>query len=159
MIEKIARDVSDKLNVTPSRDFDGMEGLEAHLREMESLLDLDYVGVKMVGISGPAGIGKSTIARALHCRLSKRFQLTCFVDNLRESYPTGLDEYGLKLHLQNQFLSKILNQNGMHICHLGVIEERLCKLRVLIILDDVNNIKQLEPLANDTSWFGPEIGL
>ena len=66
MIEKIARDVSDILNVTPCRDFDGMVGLNDHLREMESLLDLKNDGVKIVGISGPAGIGKSTIATALH---------------------------------------------------------------------------------------------
>ncbi|KAL9860967.1 putative TIR domain, P-loop containing nucleoside triphosphate hydrolase [Arabidopsis thaliana] len=118
MIEKIANDVSNQLNATPSRDFDGMVGLEAHLREMESLLDLDYVGVQMVGISGPAGIGKSTIARALHSRLSNRFQFTCFEDNLWESFPIGFDE-------------------------------------VLIILDDVNHIKQLEALANETTWFGP----
>ena len=56
MIEKIANDVSNQLNATPSRDFDGMVGLEAHLREMESLLDLDYVGVQMVGISGPEAL-------------------------------------------------------------------------------------------------------
>jgi hypothetical protein len=31
MIQKIAIDVSNKLNVTPSRDFEGMVGLEAHL--------------------------------------------------------------------------------------------------------------------------------
>jgi len=150
MIEKIARDVSDKLNATPSRDFNGMVGLEAHLTEMESLLDLDYDGVKMVGISGPAGIGKTTIARALQSRLSNKFQLTCFVDNLKESFLNSLDE----LRLQEQFLAKVLNHDGIRICHSGVIEERLCKQRVLIILDDVNHIMQLEALANETTWFG-----
>ena len=155
MIEKIANDVSNQLNATPSRDFDGMVGLEAHLREMESLLDLDYVGVQMVGISGPAGIGKGTIARALRSRLSNRFQFTCFEDNLWESFPIGFDEYGLKLRLQENFLKKILNLSGVRITHLGAIKERLRKLRVLIILDDVNHIKQLEALANETTWFGP----
>ncbi|KAL1225320.1 Disease resistance protein RML1B [Cardamine amara subsp. amara] len=155
MIKKIAKDVSDKLIATPSRDSDGMVGLEAHLRVMESLLDLEYDGVKMVAITGPAGIGKTTIARALQSRVSNRFQLTCFMDNLRESYPIGLDEYGLKLRLQEQFLSKLLNLNGMRICHLGVIEERLCKQKVLIILDDVNSIQQLMALANESTWFGP----
>ena len=46
MIKKIARDVSDKLNATPSRNFDGMVGLEAHLRKMEFLPDLNYDGVR-----------------------------------------------------------------------------------------------------------------
>jgi len=156
MIEKIARDVSDILNVTPCRDFDGMVGLNDHLREMESLLDLKNDGVKIVGIFGPAGIGKTTIARALHSLLLfKKFQLTCFVDNLRGSYPIGIDEYGLKLRLQEHLLSKILNQDGMRISHLGAVKERLCDMKVLIILDDVNDVKQLEALANDTTWFGP----
>ncbi|XP_010418428.1 PREDICTED: disease resistance protein RML1B-like [Camelina sativa] len=155
MIEKIARDVLDKLNATPSRDFDGMVGLEAHLREMESLLDLDNDEVKMVAISGPAGIGKTTLARALHDQLSNKFQLNCFVDNLRVSCHSGFDEYGLKLRLQEQFLSKVLNQSGMKIRHLGAIKENLSDQKVLIILDDVNNLKQLEGLANETTWFGP----
>ncbi|RID44585.1 hypothetical protein BRARA_I01369 [Brassica rapa] len=155
MIEKIATDVSNKLNATPAKVFDGMVGFEAHLRQMESLLDLDNDGVKMVAITGPAGIGKSTIARALHNLLSNRFQLSCFVDNLRGTYPIGLDEYGLKFHLQEELLSKTLNQNRLRICHLGVIKERLHDQRVLIIFDDVNNINQLEALAGDISWFGP----
>ncbi|XP_023643498.1 disease resistance protein RML1B-like [Capsella rubella] len=150
MIDKIARDVSDKLNATPSKDFDGMVGLESHLREMESLLDLDNDEVKMVAIIGPAGIGKTTIARALQSRLSNRFQLSCFMDNIKGSCHSGLYE----LRLQEQFLSKVLNQDGIRICHSGVIEERLRKQRVLIILDDVNHIKQLEALANETTWFG-----
>ncbi|KAF2573047.1 hypothetical protein F2Q70_00001500 [Brassica cretica] len=150
-----ARDVSDKLNATSSRDFDGMVGLETHLREMENLLDFDYDGVKMVGISGPAGIGKTTIARALHSRFSHKFQLTCFTENLRGSYPSsGLDDYGLQFLLQEQLLSKVLNQDGTRICHLGVLQQRLSNLRVLIILDDVTSLKQLEALAGDTSWFG-----
>lgn len=66
MIEKISKDVLDKLNATPSRDFCGMVGIEIHLMKVLSLLDLDDDGVKMVAISGPAGIGKTTIARALH---------------------------------------------------------------------------------------------
>ncbi|KFK28741.1 hypothetical protein AALP_AA7G040900 [Arabis alpina] len=155
MIETIAKDVLNKLNVSPSRDFDDMVGLEAHLREMESLLDLDYEGVKMVAISGPAGIGKTTIAKALCNRLSSSFQLTCFVDILRESDHNGFDEHGSKLHLQEQFLSKVLNHNGTRICHLGAIKDNLCDQKVLIILDDVNHLKQLEALANETAWFGP----
>ncbi|XP_023642309.1 disease resistance protein RML1A-like [Capsella rubella] len=157
MIEKIARDVLKKLNASQSWDFDGMVGLEAHLREVESLLHLAYVGVKIVGIYGPAGIGKTTIARALQSRLSNRFQLTCFMDNNSKGrcHQSGLDEYGEKLHLQEQFLSKVLNQSGIKICHLGAIKENLSDQKVFIILDDVNNLKQLEALANETTWFGP----
>ncbi|KAL0877343.1 hypothetical protein Bca101_027048 [Brassica carinata] len=155
MIEKIAGDVSRILNTSPSKDFEDMVGLSAHLIKMNYMLSLNYEdGARIVGICGPAGIGKTTIARALHTQLSGSFQLSCFVENLSGSYTSGLDDYGLKLRLQEQLLSKILNQNGVRIYHLGAIEERLCDLKVLIILDDVNDIKQLEALANDTRWFG-----
>lgn len=41
MIQKIVADVSNKLNVTPSRDFEGMVGMEAHLRKLNCLLCLE----------------------------------------------------------------------------------------------------------------------
>jgi Leucine-rich repeat (LRR) protein len=155
MIKKIARDVSYKLNATPSKDFEDMMGLEAHLKKIQSLLRLDYKDEALIiGISGPAGIGKSTIARALESRLSDRFQLTCFMD-LRGSENNGLHDYGQQLRLQEQLLAKVLNQDGTRICHLGVLQQRLSDLRVLIILDDVSDIKQLKALAKETTWFGP----
>ncbi|CAA7021886.1 unnamed protein product [Microthlaspi erraticum] len=56
MITKITKDVSKKLNVTLSRDFDDMVGLQTHLRKMNSLLGLERDDeVKMIGIWGPAG--------------------------------------------------------------------------------------------------------
>uniref|UniRef100_A0A1J3IHF1 Putative disease resistance protein n=1 Tax=Noccaea caerulescens TaxID=107243 RepID=A0A1J3IHF1_NOCCA len=116
---------------------------------MQSLLHCDNEdGAMIVGICGPAGIGKSTIARVLHSRLcsSFSFQLTLFMENLRGSCNSGLDEYGLKLSLQEQLLS---NQNGMKVNHLGAIQERLCDQRVL-----PDGLK-LEALADETRWFGP----
>ncbi|XP_010430467.1 PREDICTED: disease resistance protein RML1A-like [Camelina sativa] len=157
LIEKVSRDVSNSLNAaTVSRDFEDKIGMEAHFQNMKSLLHLDTEeGAMIVGICGPVGIGKTTIARALHSQLSRHFHLTCFMENLKGSYNSGLDEYGLMIQLQEQLLSKILNQNGMKISHLGAIEERLSNLKVLIILDDVDDLKQLEALAKETTWFGP----
>ncbi|ESQ33584.1 hypothetical protein EUTSA_v10009635mg, partial [Eutrema salsugineum] len=126
MIKKIANDVSDKLNATPSRDFEDMVGIEAHLQKMLSLLHLDNQDeAMMVGISGPAGIGKTTTARVLQSLLSDRFQLTM-----------------------------VFNQDGTRICHLGVLQQRLGDLRVFVILNDVDDLKQLEALANEATWFG-----
>ncbi|KAF3567324.1 hypothetical protein DY000_02012324 [Brassica cretica] len=104
MIEKIARDVSDKLNATPSRDFDGMVGLEAHLREMRSLLDLDNDEVKMVAVSGPAGIGKSTLARALQIQLADRLETIIDHQDIEEVLRIGYEslhenEKSLFLHI------------------------------------------------------------
>ncbi|KAG7548834.1 Toll/interleukin-1 receptor homology (TIR) domain [Arabidopsis suecica] len=156
MIQKIATDVSNKLNLTPSKDFDGMVGLEAHLTNLNSLLCLESDEVKMIGIWGPAGIGKSTIARALYNQLSSIFQLKCFMGNLKGSLKSivGVDNYDSKKSLQQLLLSKILNQGDMKTNHLGSIRDRLHDQTVLIILDDVDHRDQLEVLAKELSWFG-----
>ena len=43
----------------------------------------------------------------------------------------------------------------MRVHHLGAIKERLRDQRVLIILDDVDDLEKLEVLAKEPSWFGP----
>ncbi|CAA7028354.1 unnamed protein product [Microthlaspi erraticum] len=157
MIKKIAADVSKKLNLTLSRDFEGMVGMEAHLRELETLLCLEHDDeVKMIGIWGPAGIGKTTIARALFSQLSSHFLLSCFMGNLKGSCKSimGVDDYDSKLCLQSQLLCKILKHKDMRVHHLRSIKEWLQDQKVLIILDDVDDIEKLEALAKEPSWFG-----
>ena len=85
-MQKIVADVSKNLNVTLSRDCDKVVGLRSHLRKVYPLLCLECDEVKMIGIWGPAGIGKSTIARALFCQLSTDFPLGCFMGRLQEHH-------------------------------------------------------------------------
>lgn len=158
MMQKIVADVSKNLNVTLSRDCDKVVGLRSHLRKVHSLLCLECDEVKMIGIWGPAGIGKTTIARALYNQLSSSFPLRCFMGNLKGSYHKsimGVDDYDSKLCLQSQLLSKIFNQTDMKVHDLCAIKEWLHDQRVLIILDDVEELEQLDTLAKETSWFGP----
>ncbi|KAH0852028.1 hypothetical protein HID58_094293 [Brassica napus] len=151
MIQNIATYVSNTL----SRGFDGMVGLKTHLEKLESLLSLECSDVKMIGIWGPAGIGKTTIARALFNKFSTRFPFKCFMGNLEgDNKNDGVDGYDLKLRLQNQLLSKILNQKDLRVRHLGAIKEWLQDQKVFIILDGVYDLAELEALAKDVSWFG-----
>ncbi|CAA7022913.1 unnamed protein product [Microthlaspi erraticum] len=157
MIEKIATDVSNMLNNSaPSRDFDGLVGMGAHMKHMESLIRLDLDEVRMIGIWGLPGIGKSTIARILFNQVSSSFQLSTIMLNIRGCYPRPcLDEYSAQLKLQNQMLSQMMNQKDIMIPHLGVAQERLKDKRVLLVLDDVDRLGQLDALAKESRWFGP----
>ncbi|CAN6993160.1 unnamed protein product [Brassica oleracea var. botrytis] len=129
MIERIVTNVLQELNwCTPSKDFKDLVGLEAHVSDLNSMLYMDSNEVKMIGIWGPAGIGKTTIARALYNQLSSSgddFQLNLFMENVKGIHRRNkLHGYSLKLHLQERFLSEIFNQRTK-ISHLGVAQERL----------------------------------
>ncbi|KAL9293801.1 putative TIR domain, P-loop containing nucleoside triphosphate hydrolase [Arabidopsis thaliana] len=157
MIEKIATDVSNMLNsFTPSRDFDGLVGMRAHMDMLEQLLRLDLDEVRMIGIWGPPGIGKTTIARFLLNQVSDRFQLSAIMVNIKGCYPRPcFDEYSAQLQLQNQMLSQMINHKDIMISHLGVAQERLRDKKVFLVLDEVDQLGQLDALAKETQWFGP----
>ncbi|CAA7039734.1 unnamed protein product [Microthlaspi erraticum] len=157
MIKKIATDISNILNYsTLSRDFDGLVGMRAHLEKMEPLLCLESDEVRMIGIWGPSGIGKTTIARVAYNQLCNSFQLSVFMENIKANYKRPCsDDYSAKLQLQQQFMSQITNQKDMEIPHLGVAQDRLKDKKVLVVLDGVDNLVQLEAMAKETWWFGP----
>ncbi|CAN6818335.1 unnamed protein product [Brassica oleracea] len=152
MIEKVAKDVSNMLNVAaPSSGLDELVGIESHITEISSVLSLASDEVRMVGIWGPAGIGKTTIARTLFSIISHDFTHTAFVESTKRGYN---DDTAFKLHLQEQLLSQTLDHKDMKIDHLGVAEARLKDKKVLVVLDDVEEAMQLQAMACKTQWFG-----
>ncbi|XP_013628000.1 PREDICTED: disease resistance protein RPS6-like isoform X1 [Brassica oleracea var. oleracea] len=160
MVEEIADDVLDKLNLSPSDEFEDFVGIEDHIREMSSLLHLDSKEVKMVGIWGPSGIGKTTIARALFSRLSRRFQNSVFIDKVFISKSmevhrgANLCDYNMKLHLQRAFLAEVLDKRDIKIDHIGAVGKMLRHRKALIFIDDLDDQDVLEALAGRIQWFG-----
>ncbi|CAN7111311.1 unnamed protein product [Brassica rapa subsp. narinosa] len=59
MIEKIATNVSYKLNDSPSRNFEGMVGLESHLGKIQSSLHLEKDGPMTLGVLLRYGINNT----------------------------------------------------------------------------------------------------
>ncbi|KAF2616202.1 hypothetical protein F2Q70_00012963 [Brassica cretica] len=147
MIAVIVTDVSNKLNLSaPCSDFNSLVGMESHM--------LDSDEVRKIGILGPPGIGKTTIARSLFIRYSQDFQLSVFIDNIKTKYaiPASSDDYSVKLYLQEQFMSQLTNEKDIKIPHLGVVKDRLKDKKFLIVLDDVNNLVQLEAMAHQRQF-------
>ena len=160
MIEEIANDVLGKLLLTSPKDSENFVGIEDHLAKLSVLLQLDAEEVRMVGLWGSSGIGKTTIARVLFQRLSRHFRGSIFIDRAFVSKTMEIfkaanpDDYNMKLHLQRNFLSEILGKGDIKINHLNAVGERLKNQKVLIFIDDFDDQVVLDALVGQTQWFG-----
>ncbi|XP_034708580.1 disease resistance protein RUN1-like [Vitis riparia] len=118
------------------------------------MIDLSSNEVRMIGIYGHGGIGKTTIAKVVYNQIASHFMITSFIANISEEFKSR----GL-LHFQKQLLHDILPRRENFISNVDegiiMIQDRLCFKKVLLVLDDVDNLKQLEALAGDCNWFGP----
>nr|BBB21220.1 SSB1A [Arabidopsis thaliana] len=158
MVEKIANDISRIMNnCTQSSAFQGLVGMEAHMEKMKELLGLDSDKVRLIGICGLSGSGKTTIAKRLYQQLLPQFELSRIIINIKGCYPrTCYNEDDRKLLLQTHLLSQLLNHKCTgEILQLEAAHEMLKDKKVLLVLDDVDSIGQLDALANEARWFGP----
>ncbi|XP_070675921.1 disease resistance protein RUN1 isoform X2 [Malus domestica] len=111
--------------------------------------------VKMVGIWGMGGLGKTTAANSIYNKIHHRFQFKCYLGDVSNTER----RYGL-VDLQKQLVSSILKQTT--ICQINnvqrgisVVKGCLRPRKVLLVIDNVDKVEQLSAIAGDREWFGP----
>ncbi|KAK3184122.1 hypothetical protein Dsin_031408 [Dipteronia sinensis] len=146
-VDKIVQDVLKKLKHMSSCDhLDGLVGILSRIEEVDSLISIGTADFRIIGIWGMPGIGKTTIARAIFNRIANKFDGRCFLDNVsKESAKCGLN------NLQEKILSEIFEDSNSK--RDAFTLNRLRGMKVLIVLDDVNNALDLKYLVGDRSWF------
>ncbi|XP_058200244.1 disease resistance protein RUN1-like [Rhododendron vialii] len=154
LIRKAVEEVQNKLDIVLLHVACHEIGLGSRLKKLKKLLKLETDDVRIVAICGMGGIGKTTIAKKLYNLVQHKFEGSSFLANIRETskQPNGL------IFLQEQLLSDILRSgtHNLRNCHQGieVIKRRAFCHKVLLILDDVDDVQQLKDLAIDRDSFG-----
>ncbi|KAK4259307.1 hypothetical protein QN277_005651 [Acacia crassicarpa] len=154
-ITRITCEVAARINLKPLHVTNYPVGLEFRVKEVISCLDIwSTKEIKMIGIWGGGGIGKSTLARAVYNSIADNFEGVCFLSDVRKQseMPNGLS------HLQEKLLGRLLEEKDLKLgdYHEGIpiIEHRLSQKKILLILDDVDEPNQLKALAGHCDWFG-----
>ncbi|KAL4594467.1 hypothetical protein ACB092_12G023200 [Castanea dentata] len=151
-IQGIIKVISLKLSSLFPKDTNGLVGIDSRVEELMSLLAIGSNDVRIIGIWGMGGIGKTTLARVVYDELFNEFEGGCFIGNVRgESEKCGL------LPLQQKLIREILMDDSVNIRDdkdgVARIKNMLCHKKILLVLDDVNQFNQLEKLVGDSKWF------
>ncbi|KAF3779317.1 Disease resistance protein, partial [Nymphaea thermarum] len=129
-------------------------GIDSRVEEVMELLSIGEGDVKMVGIYGMGGVGKTTLAKEIYNRLQGTFEKAIYIERIKDraKKKDGLPK------LQEEFLCKVFKDGNKKIRNLSEgsaeIRRRFPGKRVLVVLDDVDHGDQLQALAGGGDWFG-----
>ncbi|XP_018723161.2 disease resistance protein RPV1-like [Eucalyptus grandis] len=125
-------------------------GIDNAVESILRLLDDNPSAIQIVGIYEMEGIGKTTLAKVVHNKLSDQFQHHSFIADIRESSRRD----GI-FNLQSQLIRDLKEKDQASTKDEGIslLGSRFKRKKVLILLDDVDDIEQIRALIGKYDWF------
>ncbi|KAF8017447.1 hypothetical protein BT93_H2581 [Corymbia citriodora subsp. variegata] len=139
---------------------DKLVGIDLHVQEMMTKLGVVYShgqamkvcgeDVRVVGICGMPGVGKTTLAKVVFNKIHKLFDECSFLNGVN-SEEVQISQQLLIADLQKGKPEPV-RSSGKGI---KKIKSLFNNMKVLIVLDDVREVEQIEALVGDLTCFGP----
>ena len=123
-------DILRKLNRYDIRYDQGIIGIEKHIEGIRSLLHLESPDIRVIGICGMGGIGKSTISEQLYHTLAVQFDSRSLVLDVQKK----IERDGIS-SIITKYQSELLKETPSP--HLSFLNKRLKRTKALLILDDM----------------------
>ncbi|KAK1362140.1 Disease resistance protein TAO1 [Heracleum sosnowskyi] len=148
-IETLVNRILTELSNSPEVVAPCAVGLESRLDTLWKMIDLTSKDVQVLGLFGMGGVGKTTLAKALYNKLFGQFANRIFMSDVREtSKRSGL------VTLQNMLLHLVDEKPvSDELSGTRMLKRVLQDKRVLIVLDDIDDSRQLNALAASKAWF------
>ncbi|XP_039165782.1 disease resistance protein RPV1-like [Eucalyptus grandis] len=152
IVKSVVEKVLEKTKIKQKLVTEHLVGFDDRVKELTMLLDVKQDDVRLIGIYGMGGIGKTAIAKVIFNQLSSHFGKYCsFLEGVQERLAKGD-----MVQLQKKLLHDILcsgsigkvndSEQGMR-----RIGETLGRKMVLVVLDDVNEEKHIRELIGSNS--------
>ena len=152
LLEDIIDHVLKRLNKKPINNSKGLIGIDKPIADLESLLRQESKDVRVIGIWGMHGIGKTTIVEELFNKQCFEYESCCFLAKVNEE----LERHGV-ICVKEKLLSTLLTEDVKIKTTNGLpndILRRIGRMKIFIVLDDVNDYDQVEKLVGTLDWLG-----